>query len=530
MNNKTYDIILGDMNEDEALNKLRVVFSHFDDIIFECKKIGRLNKDAIQEEEEVVNKKPEVQVETDEYLDEMEESEGNETDANEEIAFGEPEGQDEFTHIESLDSEGQFNENELFGTEEQGYAADGIDNNGYNNNGYEVVNAEGFGDEGQQFIGDEGQQFEGNWDANNLDGFDNVPDEQEFDPNEQNVMLVGQLLAIDELIWTEEKVNFNYIKYIGTNDITFAINVQNKDSYDMLLCKCIDAVLAIDSYRGNTSIITNLKDTDFSTVNNFLKLYTEEYRGYPRINGTRYSIVGISSVQQVASVLFDICNELKIDTTEIWIYFDTTTSSQPIIEDYSFPEESIQLCETTLYEPDDTDGEAIAILKGDMLNNMVVTKNSLQMHREVLKQALAIKTKYLAKVLDADDSVTEVINTMLIEAYKNNLRINLDGIGNLIGTNHKLLSSNPNEVGENPAELIGGSGDKVYCAVMEPWQVPYSLIKIHITIFNNSSIAIKTSINSSALNFYGNEFQTSEPSLALAIKSYVDYVASCIKK
>lgn len=43
INNTYYRVNLEGVSEDEALNKLRVLFNHFDDIPFACKKIGNLN-------------------------------------------------------------------------------------------------------------------------------------------------------------------------------------------------------------------------------------------------------------------------------------------------------------------------------------------------------------------------------------------------------------------------------------------------------------------------------------------------------
>ena len=55
------------MNETDALNKLRVLFSHFDDIVFECKKIGRSNN---KDDNEVKEEETEVKVEETEDTEE----------------------------------------------------------------------------------------------------------------------------------------------------------------------------------------------------------------------------------------------------------------------------------------------------------------------------------------------------------------------------------------------------------------------------------------------------------------------------
>lgn len=70
LNSKPYDIDLTDITEDEALNKLRIVFSKFSDIPFGCKKIGNIN---IQDEHP-----SETYDETSEYVENSEYTEDGE--------------------------------------------------------------------------------------------------------------------------------------------------------------------------------------------------------------------------------------------------------------------------------------------------------------------------------------------------------------------------------------------------------------------------------------------------------------------
>jgi predicted nucleic acid-binding Zn-ribbon protein len=481
---KTYDIVVDNMTEDEALNKLRIIFNHFDDVIFECKKIGH-KVDKVEKEVPVENiREKEVEATNEDYidLDGGNEQVENNIEAND--IFGQPESFGENTEIESI---------------------------------------------GQPFENVE-QQFENIGQNENIE-YSQQLDEQYIEENNniQSTLVVGQLLCIDQLIWTEENIQFNNIKYIGTNSVTFAINVNSQKYFDSLLCKCIDAIMVIAAYNGNRNIITQLKSTDLSLVNNFIKLYSEDlYKGYPRINGTRYAAVGIENVQQVATVLLDICNEMKIDTTEIFIYFDAVTDSQFILDNYAFAEQSIQLNENVVYNNHEEINSGIAIIRGDMLNSMVVTKNSLSMHKEIFIKALAIKTKYLAKVLNTQEDVAGAIKEILEHAHEAGAIVNVNAIGNLVGTHYKIISNNRAEVSEQCYEIQCSHGT-FYCSAMEEWQVTHSLIKIHTTIFNDTAIAVKNQISLDAVKFYREQFMTSEPSLALAVKSFIDYLGSCIK-
>ena len=557
MNSKTYDVILATDNENEELNKLRIVFSHFDDVVFVCKKTGTLRKNInsrynnIEEEQH-----EEVQLESDEYLPDEYEDDTVEQNLETEQHFSEE--QDFSDNTQSFGGEGQsefsFDDNsiddpgisDLFGSEEDSMPTDEMDS------GDDL-----FGDEEDSMPTDEEElSFEDSINSNNnsfedsINSNNNSFENNQYAPQEftgevpyfdeglesvdasemEKHLLVAQLLNIDMLIWSEEPIKFNNIKYISTNIITFGINTQDT-SYDRLLCKCIDAILAIEAFNGSKGLVHRLKQKDFSKANNFLKLYSPEYSQYPRINGTRYVVAGIESVQQVAAALLDICSIMEIDTQEIFLYFETETNSQFIVDNYDFDENAIKIAETTSYIPEDgtEPSQSIAIIRGDMFNHIVITKNSLKVHKEIFNKALAIKTKYLGVVLDKDEKVYEVICDTLQAANNSGLPIDFKAIGNVIGENYLLVSNEEHKVSPEHTEY-NILGQTIYISKLEDWQVPHSFIKVHTTLFNNTAIAVKTSINSDAVNYYCSKFETSEPSLGLAVNSFADYVADCIKE
>ena len=163
-----------------------------------------------------------------------------------------------------------------------------------------------------------------------------------------------------------------------------------------------------------------------------------------------------------------------------------------------------------------------------MFNSIVVTKNSLTAHKNIFNKVLAVKTKYLAKVLNTQEDLQDIVSEMITEVESTGDIRGISSIGNVIGENYKLISENSNEVGDNPIEIITPT-NTYYMATIEDWQVVHSLLKIHISLFNNTAIAIKTSINLEALRFYKEQFETSEPSLNLAVGSIVGYVEASIK-
>lgn len=476
-----YDIEFNSTSEINELNNLRIVFSHFSDVIFLCKTVG-VGSDDIKDRKKIKQESVvSLEVDSDAYIDE---------DNNIQ----------ETQYSSSAFSEG-FEDNEQQSDEY----------------------SEGFG----EYTGEEDGAYE------------SEEGEYEVLEGEREEYLVGcQISAIDSIIWTEDNIDFKAIKYVGTDSQCVELpsatfNISNAtNNLDMVVCKCIDSLLAVAAYVGDSNLIARLKQKNFSEVNSVFKIYTDEYRGYPRINGTKYAIVDIESVQQAAAVIADVYTAMQISVQNLFLWIQVEADQGSWIKDYEIPEDAIALSENINYEPDEgsEDEIGICIIKGDFPNSMVITKNSLRVHKEILVKPLAIKTKYMQKTIAEDSDIVEIISNMITVARGEGVNVNYSMFGNLLGTNKKLLSSNIEDVGDNPYE-IDLVNEIVYCARMEEWQITHSLIRIHTILFNNTSIAIKNNVNLTALEFYDEgEFKTVEPSLAFAVKSFTRYIQSCIRK
>ena len=560
MNNKAYDVMIGNTHEDEVLNKLRIVYSHFSDIVFECKKIGTLDnsKEQSKETEDNSNNSIEESVdfgsETQDRVDDDQVEFGDNTEDT--IQNTENDSDGSFNSNDSLDSgesfdsfdkdifgsvdENSFDEAEAFGenvnnSEESNFSSDNVsgfgdgvslskeDNNNFND--FDSTD-DTFGNTDDTF-GNTDDTFGRTDDA--FGNFESLDSTAQATEASYSGLICSQLLQIDDLLWGDAQVELNTIKYIGSSSMNFNINMNcDKISNEQLFCKGLDAVLALAMSMGNIGILSKLRQTDLSQVNNFIKLFTEEYSNYPRINGTRYVVAGIESVKQVASLLVDLCNTLGIDGNDIFLYFDAVTNSEQLMNDWGYAEEAIQLREYTDMQVDDV-ADGIAVLKGGVFNNIIVTKNSLQAHKAIIKNTLAVKTNYLAKVLNNENDFVDIIKAIIAEAMMNGQYPNINGIGNVIGEQYKLVSNNPTEVSEHCAK-IDINGNELYVSIVDNWQMPLSIIKTHTALLANTSIAVKLSINTQALNFYLTEFDVAEPSLSLAVTSFCNYMKSCVKQ
>jgi hypothetical protein len=343
------------------------------------------------------------------------------------------------------------------------------------------------------------------------------------------------------LTYSDEPIQYHNIRYIGSSFMNFDINSQAADmSNEQLLCRSVDAVLALAMAYGDTEIVSLLRKVDFRQVSENIHLFTEEFRDCPKINGTKFVVSGVESIPQAADILVNICGALNIDMSDIFMYIDVTTSSAQVIQDWGFEPDAIQLREFTKFNPDKVienaekagdnlgTGEAVAVLRGDIFSNIMITKNSLQAHREVFGTTLAVKTQYFARQVNNSTDFNESIAEIVKEAMKTGRTPNFNSVGNVIGESYRLISMNPNEVNENATQM-NVNGVSFYISAVEPWQIPLSLIKTHTALMANTGVAVKVNVSTVALWFFSKEYEVAEPSLSLAVESFVRYIESCTK-
>ena len=160
---------------------------------------------------------------------------------------------------------------------------------------------------------------------------------------------------------------------------------------------------------------------------------------------------------------------------------------------------------------------------------MLVTGNSIKVYADIFKRVLGVKTAYMELNIDGNEYTSlEAISYMLREAEKREIDLSAVKFGPAFGESHKLISFDPDEVGDNPYEIELYSGDIIYCASLEEWQAVVSLIRVHNILFKNSPIVVKVQVDMDAINFYGSEYDTEIATDSLAICGLAHYVSTHI--
>ena len=456
INNKYFDIDLSNMGEAEAINKLRIIFSHFDDLIFDCKLVGKLADD------------------TDDIEYTLDQNINRDVNADLEV------------------EEKRFKIS-LFKKPEEGT----------------VEEAEQYNE--QEYIEQE-QTYE---------------EPAYIEP--QNYLMVVQLQSYFDMFMREPEdgtIEYTGIKYIGTNSCTYRIN--DSEDLDRQLVKCIDSILAIESSRGRSTIIKEFKQCDLRNISDVILKYDTTTKDYPKITAAKYCINGVKDVVQLVKVLYDICEQMQIDMSDIFIYANGLTNAFSLTDIYGYDEANVILYDNLDCTVNDDGSESAAVLKGDIFNNIIFTHNSLNVHSQLIKMAVGVKTKYMAQTIASYDDFVNNVKLLVTNALNNHIDKSIISRCTTLDGKYKLVSIDETQVSANHRE-IETNGEIFYISFIENWEIAESLLRIHTDIYNDTAIAIKVILRNNILNFINSDFYTSEPSLALAIYSFRNYINGAVK-
>ena len=494
--NKTFDIDMDNIDDNEAISKLKSIYSNFNDIVFVAKVV---KNDSIAEESKKVTLEKNVEQTEDNII-------------NENISKGIEEESYEFEEPQEPSQEESYEFEEPQDTPQT-----------QAENSYEFEEQSESNDKSEDIIsGDDNDIMR----MIEVDAIDSLYEESDNEDNQ--VFVVGQMEQIDYLIWYDQedncKLEFKEIKYIGTNDVTYHISVNNK-SYNEVLAKSIDAIIAIEINRGHKDILNRLKNSEMSSISSCIQIISSDTINNPKITGTKYIIKGVESIQQAVEIAHNICDSLNIATSDIFVYFNVVTDSQFIMDNYSFDESDVVIEDNVNYFSNREEHiNSNVLLKGDMLSNIPITKNSLIAHQAIFRGISAIKTKYLQTVINSDRDIKNVIIQMVENYYaiKNSVP-DFTKLGNIIGEQFAFISSDIGSVSINSWEFNMDS-QEFYVSELEEYNVAIMLIKLHTFLFKDGAIVIKANINENAMSFYRESFLSSEPSLNISVRSLVEYI------
>ena len=169
-----------------------------------------------------------------------------------------------------------------------------------------------------------------------------------------------------------------------------------------------------------------------------------------------------------------------------------------------------------------TDELADAVINGGITGAVMLTRNSLEVHKQLFVEASAIKAQGIGANISTFDGKRKAI-TQLISGAPG--AFNIEAVGAVLGESYQVISTTETKVGEEHYSIEVG-GTTYFVSIMAEWQFIYAILKIYTVLYKNKKVGIKCKVNKSALSYYRTQFETNEPALSIAVRSIVDYIAS----
>lgn len=572
LNGVNYRIDLEGMSEGDVLNKLRVLFSNFSDIIFLCRtnggataeskssKIPDSNSgseyDTIKSEaEEVTDSNTELESglqNTDEDADEIsidldsnsDDSSYNPDSYEEESNSYEPQFSDEATgdvgQYDSYEAEQNTNYEESnyendFDSELSGdnidYSSEQSDNftsfeDDSNNQGYVEDDSVEFSDGDSSF-----DEFsENDEDSIDLDFGDDISSDEEYTMEDDENAVYFACVPIESIIYGDngfkELLSLDYLM-VGNDVYDINASGENNDN-NYLFARCIEGVLASALKNGRNSIIKEIKKLDLTTVSELFLPYTSNTALLPRVATTKYVVANVMTLTDVARGIADVCNSLNIEYTDIKLGMSVTIEDVDKTDEMWFFDKNVidnQVSEYQSSMPLGIEPEIVpCLVRGNLYNSISVTSESLAIHENMIRNVVAIKTRAITKQIAHPKDVAEILAEFIFDGMQNGRINNVESIGTILGTSELIVSDDPSRV-SNGIKMSSIDGYEIYISGdMSEQQKLYAIIRIYTMIYRDANIVVKVAIDKTALEFYKNKFNTADPIFALASQSYIEYM------
>lgn len=347
------------------------------------------------------------------------------------------------------------------------------------------------------------------------DNIDNYTEEQ----TTERVSLVVKIAKISEVFWNNYVKNIE-IKGIAIGNKKYSIN--SDDDLEIQLSKIIDALLTNTNNFENT--VKTLIQKDFNGVSIAIK---EMSTGLINIPFTRFGIDKITNVGMIVPIINEFLESIEIDRTNVEMYIKADIPIDSTINKYAVDFGDIQEY-TNEHQCSLTGQTGSLIISGNITDMALMNSGVTNMYNKILVNCLAVKTNYLQERLDTIDGRARVFENIINKFNGDKLGL-ANALGTVIGTNYKIMSTDKSEVSPDYYE-IKISGKAVYVSELSPFELTFTLIRLHSYIQKNKSIGIQVEIDLGAYNFYRNTFVDTDARRSLSVYTVVNYINTRIKQ
>ena len=331
---------------------------------------------------------------------------------------------------------------------------------------------------------------------------------------------LGQLGTV---IW-KDGITLNSIDYFGKGPRILKLKSESQQDNNKIATKAIDSILSlVDDFD---KAVTLLNQVDLSCLSNLIYKLDDNTKNNPKISFSRFVVGQIDTLEKIAPILTGICESIEENPDNFSVFITVTQTKRnsevaSIIDEYECGREPIT-SETAYYSTNDTDELADAVINGGITGAVMLTRNSLEVHKQLFVEASAIKAQGIGANISTFDGKRKTI-TQLISGAPG--AFNIEAVGAVLGESYQVISTTETKVGEEHYSIEVG-GTTYFVSIMAEWQFIYAILKIYTVLYKNKKVGIKCKVNKSALSYYRTQFETNEPALSIAVRSIVDYIAS----
>ena len=492
--NKAYDIQLGDMSEDECINRLKTLFSKFPTVVFLSKTIGRLEvaEDIISEtpnldENVFEDSEPEVFIDNDgnEVFDEDFQVDSGDTFENTDDGPGLDFGVDfgESSELTNSEESSELDKTDTDDTDEMQDSDEIIS---------DIV------------VGDT------EYDGNMTEDSDTTP------AYRMDGSVCFALCDLGNILWNRDIV-IDKPEFIYYPERTLIIDSTNLETS---LYSIVSALVVYSSNSFNS--IKKVNEFNWVEVS---QLINTEGKGI-NIPYTKYCI-DASEFGHLLPVLNTVCSIIDVSTEDTYIYFKGSILSSEFegnfvdTSDFNFQSTGLPEIDTSNSE------DQHCIISGTLMDVHELGDIEYNILSNLVNRCLAVKTRYMTATLKSQEDLEYAITEILVN-YDGDLSEITDELGNCPGEDYKVISRDSNEVSKNYYS-VQINGDDYYVSELKHWQIVCVLLTMHKIAVDDNVISLRVTLNKDLYEAYMNQYIEYNPVKAVTIKSLMDYMSERLK-
>lgn len=388
--------------------------------------------------------------------------------------------------------------------------------------------------------------------ANHTDEIENrageivdVSDEIQNNNNSGNEVIVGEDTENSETSYddgaygTERVIGYAYFGIRGTEQL-LTYNYASCRSLVYLYAATNNRYYKIDNEQLDTQLVTAIQQLisacpiqnieaalkDYKNLGDFGGLLEHAQpmnKGKMKLPMTRLVINHLDQIADMVKILTEVADIFGYSEEDITLmyeisYYETDPAIQGCLADAN-----IETLSNIDFDDSQEDEFIEKRIDGGIVDCTILSRNSLEIQSKLFRGLTRVITDDMNDEIVEDSQFENAISKMLNKAVANRRVIDPKVIGPVVGTNRQILSTNKNDVTDRYVQVKAGN-QIYYVQRLDPVSQIYAFIRLQQVLFGNKQIVFHVNISKNALDFYRDQFITSNPSLDIVVKTVVAYI------